>query len=145
MTDLVVSTDNLVILPIFRSSETTDTMRVVITCAVHPLFQELVLMTARVQRSAVFDLVKVDRNRSYYALSYVQSPLLLNSSKFVLSNRTGCCSQIDRLFGTASLLENVLTFERRILLGAIRDPRAQIVAIVLNGVEEAIVRSTMVQ
>ena len=49
-----------------------------------------------------------------------------------------------RRIALPSILEEVMVMQRRMMLGAMHDPVAAAVAIVVNGLEEAIVRCTMV-
>ena len=49
-----------------------------------------------------------------------------------------------RSITSSSVLENLLVMQRRMMLGAMRDPVASTLGIVVNGLEEAILRCTMV-
>ena len=49
-----------------------------------------------------------------------------------------------RSMATAYLLEEVMIMQRRMMLGAMRDPTASVLTIVVTGLEEAVVRCTMV-
>ena len=63
--------------------------------------------------------------------------------KLVLNNPKMHYHIFDQ-FGVALLLEAIFGMYRRMMIGAIIDPYAQVVAIVLTAFEEAILRSTMV-
>ena len=49
-----------------------------------------------------------------------------------------------RSLGNASLLEEMMVMQRRIMLGGMRDPTATVLTIVVTGFEEALLRCTMV-
>ena len=49
-----------------------------------------------------------------------------------------------RRIADASVLEEVMVMQRRMMLGAMRDPTASVLTIVVTGLEEALVRCTMV-
>ena len=49
-----------------------------------------------------------------------------------------------RCIGNPSHLEEVMVMQRRMMLGGMRDPTATVLSIVVTGLEEALVRCTMV-
>ena len=83
----------------------------------HPILQEFFLT---VQRQVQSDRMKGyggDPDREYWALRAVTMP---------------------------SLLEEFMVMQRRMMLGAMRDPTVSVLTIVVTGLEEALVRCTMV-
>ena len=79
--------------------------------------------------------------RSQVSLIEAKSSLLNDQ----LTQRLAFTAPLDSGYATTATMETIMVMERRILLGSIRDPQAQVSAIVLNGLEEALLRSTMVQ
>ena len=131
----------LAILPVYRAEATSEYVRTVranctatrpnsrnscrsqswtrfaIVCLIHPVAQEFILT---VQRS-VLPMAKKH---------------LMHDPKFkhhALQSIAG-----------ASLFEEMLVLQRRMMLGGMRDPTATLLSIVVTGLEEAIVRCTMV-
>ena len=113
--------DPLAILPIYRSSSTTDWMRIFIACICHPIMHEFVMTIQRLSPpyhgTEERELAMNDPRRHYYPLTKL---------------------------GGAFLIESTFVMFRRSLLGAMRDPAAVIFAVVFSALEEAIMRSTMV-
>ena len=122
LTSRIVSSDPVVVIPIYRSPATTEWTRYFIVCGVHPMMAELILtlerLTTQGENKRAQDLVVNDPKRHYHAL---------------------------RNMKTAFLMEHLFVFLRRSLIGAMRDPSAIILAIVTTALEEAILRSTMVR
>ena len=91
--------------------------RFAIVCVLHPILQELFLTVQRQLGGNKFQKFTRDPNREYYALRSISS---------------------------ASILEESLVLQRRVMLGCMRDPTATLLSIVVTGLEEALVRCTMV-
>ena len=92
--------------------------RFAIVCVVHPIMAELFLTVQRRVSSSNFPQgAESESEREHHAL---------------------------RSIANSSNLENMMVMQRRMMLGAMRDPIASTLAIVVNGMEEAIVRCTMV-
>ena len=83
----------------------------------HPILQEFFLTVQRQVTSNTFKKFENDPNREYYAL---------------------------RAMFTPSIIEEIMVMQRRMMLGAMRDPTASVLTIVVTGLEEALVRCTMV-
>ena len=83
----------------------------------HPILQEFFLTVQRQVSGNAFKKFENDPDREYWALKSIASP---------------------------SLLEEVMVMQRRMMLGAMRDPTASVLTIVVTGLEEALVRCTMV-
>ena len=83
----------------------------------HPILQEFFLTVQRQVSSDEIKKVENDPDREYWALRQISTP---------------------------SLLEGVMVMQRRMMLGAMRDPTASVLTIVVTGLEEALVRCTMV-
>ena len=49
-----------------------------------------------------------------------------------------------RAIAATTMIEEAMVMQRRMMLGGMRDPTATVLAIVVNGIEEALVRCTMV-
>ena len=79
--------------------------------------QEFFLTVQRQLSGNRFKKFHNDPNREYYALQSITNP---------------------------SNLEEVMVMQRRMMLGGMRDPSATVLTIVVTGVEEALVRCTMV-
>ena len=91
--------------------------RFAVVCVVHPIIQEFFLAYGRQTQAKNFKKFENDPELEYWALRYL---------------------------GMASLVEEVMVMQRRMMLGAMRDPTAAVLTIVVNGIEEALVRCTMV-
>ena len=115
----------IVVFPIYRSANTTDFVRLVMICGLHPFVVELLSMGVRFFRGYVqpkgegHPMLKEETGERYahHRISYILI-LLFFESNFV--------------------------FMRRALLGGIHDLSLRNVAIFLTGLEEAMLRSTMV-
>ena len=83
----------------------------------HPILQEFFLTVQRQICSNGFKKFENDPDREYWAL---------------------------RSIATTSMLEEIMVMQRRMMLGAMRDPTASVLTIVVTGLEEALVRCTMV-
>ena len=83
----------------------------------HPILQEFFLTVQRQFSRNEFKKFEDDPDRGYWALRQIATP---------------------------SLLEEVMVMQRRMMLGAMRDPAASVLTIVVTGLEEAFVRCTMV-
>ena len=83
----------------------------------HPILQEFFLTVQRQLSGNRFKKFANDPDREYYALKELTM---------------------------ASMLEEVMVMQRRMMLGGMRDPTATVLTIVVTGVEEALVRCTMV-
>ena len=107
----------MVIIPVFRSGIVGDYFRCAIVCLIHPIFAEVV---ATIQRQGkgfrYMNLQSMDRY-GHLPLSLLMQP---------------------------GLIECTFAFYRRFMIGMMVDPGASIVAVVLTGLEEAIMRCTMV-
>ena len=84
---------------------------------VHPILQEFFLTVQRQLAGNSFKKFENDPDREYYALKSLTTP---------------------------SFLEEIMVMQRRMMLGGMRDPTAMVLTIVVTGVEEALVRCTMV-
>ena len=91
--------------------------RFAVVCVLHPILQEFSLTVQRQACGNVFKNFQNDPNREYHAL---------------------------RVTGTPSMIEEIMVMQRRMMLGAMRDPTASVLTIVVTGLEEALVRCTMV-
>ena len=91
--------------------------RFTVVCVLHPILQEFFLTVQRQLSGNRFKKFHNDPNREYYALQSITNP---------------------------SNLEEVMVMQRRMMLGGMRDPSATVLTIVVTGVEEALVRCTMV-
>ena len=84
----------------------------------HPILQEFFLTFQRQLQSAVCkEKFKDDPDREYWALISIANP---------------------------SFLEELMVVQRRMMLGGMRDPTAAVLTIIVTGLEEALVRCTMV-
>ena len=83
----------------------------------HPILQEFFLTVQRQLSNNELKAFENDPDREYWAL---------------------------RSIATVSMLEEVMVMQRRMMLGAMRDPTATVLTIVVTGLEEALVRCTMV-
>ena len=83
----------------------------------HPILQEFFLTVQRQVCGNEFKKFENDPDREYHALRSIMMP---------------------------SLLEEIMVMQRRMMLGAMRDPTASVLTIVVTGLEEALVRCTMV-
>ena len=104
-------------LPIYRAPSTTDWIRILLVCVLHPIVHEFVMTMTRLNTHQAHELALNDTKRHYFALS---------------------------MMGGAFALEHIFVMYRRCMLGSMRDPSAVVLAIVLTALEEAILRSTMV-
>ena len=109
--------DPLAIISIYRSPATTDWIRIIIVCVVHPIVQEFVMTVYRTRERLKLALVVKDSKMHYHGLVSM---------------------------GGAYGLEHTLVMYRRVMIGCMVDTAASILAVVLTAVEEAILRSTMV-
>ena len=123
--DTLVVTFIIVLYPValmsfYQSDNTTDGLRLVTVCFLHPVVQEVTMSLQRISGQGGFLLRKTvnDPRRKHFAVSAL---------------------------GAAHQLEAVFIMYRRLMLGVIRDPTVVMLAIVLTGLEEVIMRSTMVQ
>ena len=91
--------------------------RFAVVCVLHPILQEFFLTVQRQISSNEFKKFENDPDREYWAL---------------------------KMLATPSLIEEVMVMQRRMMLGAMRDPTASVLTVVVTGLEEALVRSTMV-
>lgn len=91
--------------------------RFAVVCVLHPIMQEFFLTVQRQLSGNSFKNFMNDPDRQYHALRSITS---------------------------ASILEEILVVQRRMMLGGMRDPTATVLTIVVNGLEEALVRCTMV-
>ena len=91
--------------------------RFAVVCVLHPILQEFFLTVQRQIKSNDFKKFENDPDSEYWALRCIAVP---------------------------SLLEEVMVMQRRMMLGAMRDPTASVLTIVVTGLEEALVRCTMV-
>ena len=91
--------------------------RFAVVCVLHPILQEFFLTVQRQLSSNGFKKFENDPDREYWALKSIASP---------------------------SMLEEIMVMQRRMMLGAMRDPTASVLTIVVTGLEEAVVRCTMV-
>ena len=91
--------------------------RFAVVCVVHPILQEFFLTVQRQISGINFKKFENDPDREYWALRSVTMP---------------------------SMLEEIMVMQRRMMLGAMRDPTASVLTIVVTGLEEAVVRCTMV-
>ena len=111
--------DPLAVLPIYRSPSTTDWVRIVIVCFIHPVIQELVMMTTRLFPDYApegFKIILNDPRRAYFSLVNLTGPFTI---------------------------ETILVTFRRMMLGSMRDPVAIVLAVILTALEEALLRSTV--
>ena len=83
----------------------------------HPILQEFFLTVQRQLSSKKYKKYENDPDREYWTL---------------------------RSIADASILEEIMVMQRRMMLGAMRDPTASVLTIVVTGLEEALVRCTMV-
>ena len=84
---------------------------------VHPTLQEFFLTVQRQVTGNVNKKFENDPDREYWALKRIAMP---------------------------SLLEEIMVIQRRMMLGSMQDPNATVLTIVVTGLEEALVRCTMV-
>ena len=91
--------------------------RFAVVCVLHPILQEFFLTIQRQLAGNSFKKFENDPDREYYALKSLTTP---------------------------SILEEIMVMQRRMMLGAMRDPTASVLTIVVTGLEEALVRCTMV-
>ena len=89
--------------------------RFIIVCCVHPIVQELLMTYQRQPREKYFKFIG-DPDRQHFALRSIFFP---------------------------SLFEEVMVLNRRFMLGAMRDPTTTLFAVVVTGLEEAVLRCTM--
>ena len=108
------------VLPIYRAPSTTDWLRILFVCPIHPIMHEVVMTTNRITKRFSDEQLKLvidNPKRHYFAMQAMNS---------------------------AFVLEHIFVMYRRCMLGAMRDPSAIMFAIVLTALEEAVLRSTMV-
>ena len=91
--------------------------RFAVVCVLHPILQEFFLTVQRQICSNGFKKFENDPDREYWALRSITTP---------------------------SFLEEMMVMQRRMMLGAMRDPTATVLTIVVTALEEAVVRCTMV-
>ena len=91
--------------------------RFAVVCVLHPILQEFFLTVQRQISSNDNKKFENDPDREYWALRSIATP---------------------------SLLEEMMVMQRRMMLGAMRDPTASVLVVVVTGLEEAVVRCTMV-
>ena len=91
--------------------------RFAFVCVLHPIMQELFLTIQRQYGTTAIKHLENDPNRNY---------ILLNQTT------------------STAMLEEVMSIQRRMMLGCMRDPTATVLTIVMTGLEEALVRCTMV-
>ena len=84
---------------------------------VHPVLQEFFLTIQRHLSSKKIKKFQNDPDREYWAL---------------------------RSIANSIVLEETMVMQRRMMLGAMRDPTASVITVVVTGLEEALVRCTMV-
>lgn len=120
LTMFALTTYPLLIMPIFRQRSVSDLTRFFLVCGVHTVLQEVVLSLYRVFLELTDEDMRIlaeDRRLDYHA--------------------------ITRL-GNSRMVETIMVMLRRMMLGAIQDPRVTIAAVVFTAFEEALSRSTMV-
>ena len=103
-----------------RYTTTTTTSswdRFAVVCVLHPILQEFFLTVQRQLCSNLFKKFENDPDREYWAL---------------------------RSIAMNSMLEEMMVMYRRMMLGAMRNPTASVLTVVVTGLEEALVRCTMV-
>ena len=88
-----------------------------VVCVLHPILQEFFLTVQRQISSNDNKKFENDPDREYWAL---------------------------KMISPSSALEDIMVMQRRMMLGAMRDPTASVLTIVVTGLEEALVRCTMV-
>ena len=88
-----------------------------IACVVHPIFQEFFLTIRRQVSCKNFKTFENDPDREYWVL---------------------------RKIAQHSAFEEMMIMQRRMMIGCMRDPVASMLTVVVTGLEEALVRSTMV-
>ena len=91
--------------------------RFAVVCVLHPILQEFFLTVQRQICSNGFKKFENDPDREYWAL---------------------------RSIATTSFLEETMVMQRRMMLGGMQNPTATVLTIVVTGLEEALVRCTMV-
>ena len=91
--------------------------RFAVVCVLHPILQEFFLTVQRQICSNGFKKFENDPDREYWALKSIAN---------------------------TSFLEEMMVMQRRMMLGAMRDPTASVLTVVVTGLEEAVVRCTMV-
>ena len=110
----------IVVLPVYRSANTTDWTRFAMACILHPLVHEFAMMLNRL-------------NANFSEKEY----------KAVLADPKLHFHVLTKMSG-AFFLESIFIMYRRTMLGAMSDPRAQVAAIIFTALEEALMRSTLV-
>ena len=73
----------------------------------------------------------------------VQRQIIGNAFKKFLNDPNREYYALKRL-SAACLLEEIMVMQRRMMLGGMRDPTATVLTIIVTGLEEALVRCTMV-
>ena len=113
--------DPLIVLPWYRGDKASDWDRLIVVCIIHPVMHELIMAVQRFNAARMspehLELAIKDPERHYYALS---------------------------LMGTALGLEQIFVMYRRVMIGAIADHTAIVLAVALTALEEAVLRSTLV-
>ena len=107
----------LILMPLYRSTSTTDTMRLILCTLVHPIFAEYISWFQRRGKGRHHMEITTHKSYAHLTLSLMMTP---------------------------GLVDCILIFYRRFLIGAIVDSNLAILAIVITGVEEAIFRCSMV-
>ena len=146
----------IVVVPIFRSPETTDWTRLGIACGIHPIIQEIVMTLQRISPSTFkgeqADLIINDPKLHYHILRKLNAATMLETV-FVMYRRAmlGCVS--------AGWLGVVLDCHLHLFTSSISHPgpnllipndrqmrtaSVQIAAIIVTALEEAILRATIV-
>ncbi len=91
--------------------------RFLVVCVLHPIMQEFFLTAQRQLSGAKMEDFKNTPGSEYWVLRYVHD---------------------------GSVPEELMIMQRRMMLGAMRDPTAAVLTLVVTGLEEALVRCTMV-
>ena len=108
----------LMLIPIFRSDVVPDTARLFIACFIHPVLGELVMMHTRQTRDPSDPWIKRCEERFPY----------VTLSRYLVTGN----------------FEATFIFQRRIMLGCITSPTVLTLAIVITGLEEVLMRTTMI-
>ena len=116
----------LLLIPVFRQSTTSDSVRIIVACFAMPVLIELL--------STVMRLWKFQQHR-----------VILKSANNVTKEvyRNGDYTELEQYL-VPYVAEILLIMMRRFLIGAIQDPQYATIAILITGVEEAVLRCTLV-
>ena len=145
-------------MPVYRSSDATDLLRLLAVCILHPIVHETTMSIQRTsnERSYVLKVTSNDPQRMHFALASLGGGKLMAIGAESEAGRvlprpsphaprnTPRLKPSQSSHSAAHLLEAVFIMYRRLMLGIIREPLMVMLAVVVTAFEEVAVRATMV-